>query len=178
MRKRLLGPLASLALVVAFAAGCGPAPGAAATVDGDVIGQDEVASVVEDLGLYGLPVTPSQALVGLITAPTLVDVGSDTGYGVSDDDAVSALDNVAAQNGIDPPLDPDLSDSTLLFVKGALITAGLQGDPSGADLLADYAAQVAALDVTVSPRYGTWDPDALLQAPTYDWQLVPAPEQA
>src|SRR5690606_8113823 len=91
MTRRLLAPLAGIALAGALVAGCAPAPGTAATVDGQVIGETEVAAVVDELA-FVTEVTPTQAVAELIMAPEILEVAGDAGYGVSADDAAERLD--------------------------------------------------------------------------------------
>src|SRR5690606_41159908 len=65
-----------------------PAPGAAATVDGRPVGENAVATVVDELAPYfGGQLTPTDALRLLITAPTYIDVAAEAGVGLSEQDA-------------------------------------------------------------------------------------------
>lgn len=169
--RRLLAPLAGLALAGALAAGCAPAPGTAATVDGRVIGESEVASVVDEISIAGT-MTPTQAVANLIVAPVLLDVAAEAGYGVSDEDAVAALDRIAADQGVDPV---QASDATLLVVRSLIATSGLQGDEDAAALSAALSERLDALDVQVSARYGDWDGQGITPVQV-SWIEQPAAE--
>lgn len=177
LRSRLLVPFAGLALAGALLAGCAPAPGAAATVDGQVIGEDAVASVIDQLNPYlSTPMTPSVAVVELATAPEYVEVAADAGLGVSADQAVETLTGLAAQAGIETS---DFSDATVLVTRSILSRSAIAGESDASELLADVSERVAGLDVTLSPRYGTWDgTTGAVLAPTYSWIVQPAADAA
>ncbi|WP_420112120.1 hypothetical protein [Pseudactinotalea sp.] len=174
LTSRLLAPLAGLALAGALIAGCAPAPGTAATVNGQVIGEREVATAVEELSHFFGPVPPTEVITYLVAAPEMIDVAADAGFGMSESDAVGTLDRLAAQNGVDPI---EASEPTLLVVRSLLASSALQSDPEAAALMTEVGDRVAGLDVTISPRYGTWDGQAIAE-PSFDWIEVPAPAGA
>lgn len=173
LTARLLAPAAGVALLAALLGACAPAPGAAATVNGDVIGENEVAAAVADLTHYGLTTTPTDVLGLLVVAPTTIDVAADAGFGFSDDDARAALTNVAAQNQIE---EIEVSDATIEVVRSLLAQSALAED---ADAQSDLTEQIAGLDVTTSPRYGTWDGSApAIVANQPDWIIAATADAA
>ncbi|GAB2606469.1 hypothetical protein [Pseudactinotalea suaedae] len=174
LARRLLAPFAGLALAGALIAGCAPAPGTAATVDGHVIGEDEVATVVEELSLHVGPVTPAQAIAELVRAEEILDVASGAGFGVSATDAAGVLDRIAGEQGFDP-IEP--SAATLLVVRSLVASSGMQTAPDAADLFAELDERIAGLDIEVSPRYGSWDGQAITPQ-AFEWIEQPAPDAA
>lgn len=172
---RLLAPFAGLALTAALLGACAPAPGAAATVNGRVVGEDQVASVVEELSPYlQSPLTPSQAIQALVAAPAVIDVAAQADLGVSEEDARGTLAQLSGQTGAGSV---DYSDATILVTRYLLATSLIQADPAAADLTAEATTAVSELDVTVSPRYGGWD-GQVVTAPTYDWIVQPTADAA
>lgn len=175
LQRRLLAPLAGLALASALIAGCAPAPGAAATVGSDVISESTVATVVAELGPFlSQPLTPSAAIAELVAAPVVLDVAAGAGFGASEDDASATLEALAEQAGMEPT---EFSEDTLLVARSVLARSAMQSAPDAADLFGDVDTQVAELDVTVSPRYGEWDGRAVV-AVVPDWIVQPAPDEA
>lgn len=163
---RLLAPLGGLALAAALMAGCAPAPGAAAVVDGQAIGESDVASVVEQLNPFlQAPMSPSQAIQSLVAAPELIAVASEAGLGISEEDATATLDGLSAQTGIETD---EFSDATVLVTRSLLASSAIQQDAAASDLLGEVSDRVSELSVTVSPRYGTWDGQAVA-APSHPW---------
>lgn len=155
-------------------AGCGPAPGAAATVDGEVISDSDAAIVAEELSPYlQSQLSLSQAVYALVTAPVYVEVASEAGLGVSEEQAEATLQQLAAQAGIE---DPEFSAPTLLAARSVMSSSAMEGAENAADLFAEATTAVDELDVSLSPRYGTWGGEAGIAAPTYDWLEQPAVE--
>lgn len=212
LRTRLLAPLLGLLLLGAAVAGCGPARSAAAEVDGAVIGENELAAVVSELNELtygqaaqlaegGTEVTqeqidaallrPRAALSGLVVADTILDVASEAGVGVSAQQAEDLWYSRAAEFGLAAE-GAELDDATITYIRSQLVVAGLASAPDGAAVVEEINARVAELDVTLSPRYGTWaggeavavDPQSgglvpgeLIAAATPDWIVAPT-EQA
>lgn len=133
-----------------------------------------MATVVEELSLHVGPVTPAQAIFEMVRAETVLEVAGDAGFGVSEADAAGVLERLAAEAGIDP-IEP--SEATLLVVRSLVATSGLQTAPDAADLAAELDERIAALDVEVSPRYGSWDGQAIAPQ-AFEWIEQPAPDAA
>lgn len=134
-----------------------------------------MATVVAELSPYfdgGLP--PTQALAALISAPVYIDVASAAGLGMSDEQAEAALTALNEQLGASQT---EFSDPSLLVVRRVLMSTAMQNAENGADLFAEVTDQLAELDVTVSPRYGSWDGQQIT-AVTPDWIVQPAPDAA
>lgn len=175
LTRRLLAPLAGLALAGALIAGCAPSPGAAATVGNDVISESSVATVVAELGPFlSEPLTPSAAIGELVAAPVILDVAAGAGFGSSQDDASATLEALAGQAGREPA---EYSEDTLLVAQSILARSEMQSAPDAADLFDEVETQIAALDVTVSPRYGEWDGRSVV-AVVPDWIVQPVDESA
>jgi hypothetical protein len=140
-------------------AGCGAQHTAdtAAIVDGRRITQTEVNEAAEQINAAFAPqdpFTPADAVSLLIRAPFIIDYAAKQGNPVSESAARAAIPTV-----------PEPADSTLQILRAEAATQSL-----------DDAAKIALtetfgkLDVTVNPRYGTYDPQqALVQLTTPDW---------
>lgn len=167
-------PLAALALTVAVLAGCsGQAPGTAAVVDGQRISEDQLAAVVEQLNPYlQQPLTPAQALGLLIESGEIVEVAADSGLGVSEQQALTTLEGLNEQLGVEGP--DEFAPSTILVARGLVAAQTLAQSPDAAAVQQQIADQVAAADVTVSPRYGSWDGAGAVVPSAYDWIVAPA----
>ncbi|GAB2969462.1 hypothetical protein GCM10027212_04870 [Actinotalea caeni] len=175
LTHRVLAPLAGLALAGALMTACAPAPGAAATVDGRPVGENAVATVVDELAPYfGGQLTPTDALRLLITAPTYIDVAAEAGVGLSEQDAEEVLLSLNESVGSERT---EFSDASLSVVRRVVAETTFASSEEGAELADEAAQRVADLDVTVSPRYGEWDGSAVsFSFP--EWIEQPAPEAA
>lgn len=154
--RRSLAVLAAGAALVTAGCGTGDSgPDRAAVVDGTVISQTELRSAMSEVNamdpaLTEQALTPSGTLTALVQAPVVLDYLA--GKGVVISDSVATRD--AQGRGIPSP-----SRSTLEIVK--LANAIQSAQQSGQITEADGAAlseQLAAQEVVVNPRYGTFDP--------------------
>ena len=164
----------SLAVLAAGAAlgtaGCGTSdsgPDRAAVVDGTVISQTELLSAMNEVNamepaLVQQALTTSGTLTALVQAPAVLDFLAGKGIVVSD----SVATREAQGRGITSP-----SDSTLEIVKlaNAIQAAQQSGQITEADSVA-LSEQLAAQEVVVNPRYGTFDPQtASIALGTPEW---------
>ncbi len=149
--------VAALALGVALAtAGCGvTSADRAATVDGTVISESDLQSTMREVNamepaLLQNPLSPSGTLTALVQAPVVLDVLADKGVAVSD----SVARRTASERGLTDP-----SEGALKIVRLATAIGSAQqgGQITEADA-ATLQERLGALDVTVNPRYGTFDP--------------------
>ena len=166
--RRSVAVLAAGAALVTAGCGTGDSgPDRAAVVDGTVISQTELRSAMSEVNamepaLLQQELTPSGTLTALVQAPVVLDFLAGKGVVVSD--SVATRD--AQGRGIDSP-----SDSTLEILK--LASAIQSAQQSGQITEADGAAlseQLAAQEVVVNPRYGTFDPTtASIALGTPEW---------
>lgn len=153
--RRSLAVLAAGAALVTTGCAGDSGPDRAAVVDGTVISQTELRSAMSEVNamepaLVQQAMTPSGTLTALVQAPVVLDFLAGKGVVVSD--SVATRD--AQGRGIAHP-----SDSTLEIVK--LANAIQSAQQSGQFTEADGAAlsqALAAQEVVVNPRYGTFDP--------------------
>ncbi len=124
---------------------CGSqAPGAAAIVDGSTISEKEVQTVSAELNTIAqgqTKLTPGIVLVNLILAPYVLAEASRTGKTVTDAEARKVIAKV-----------PNPSPATMDFVRMQLEIPNLSTASKTAIL-----AKLAKADVSVNPRYGTFD---------------------
>lgn len=151
--------------------GCGR-PGTAAVVDGERITDAQLATLVADLERLtaptpdAAPVAPSIALATFVQGPTIEEVGAEAGVATSDQQAIDLLDGAAAQSSIETW---DYSPELVQFARLALTRQALQADPEASTEVGD---RLAALDVELNPRFGTWDAGQV--TPTvWPWLITP-----
>lgn len=155
-RTRIVGAAAAALVLVGLVSGCSARPGAAAIVDGRAIPTSDVVAVVDDLSPALGQVNASQILTILIEEPVIVRLADDHGKGVSDADAKTTLDGFFTASGTTPPA--RYSSATLLVGLHQAANAKLAADTTASTLAQDFTQRLAALHVSVNPRFGTWDP--------------------
>lgn len=154
--RRSLAVLAAGAALVTAGCGSGESgPNRAAVVDGTVISQTELMTAMREVNamepaLVQQALTPSGTLTALVQAPIVLEFLAGKGVVVSD--SVATRD--AQGRGVQSP-----SDSTLEIVKlaAAISSAQQAGQITEADGVT-LSQQLAAQEVVVNPRYGTFDP--------------------
>jgi hypothetical protein len=162
--------VAALAVGAALVlAGCGgPAgPNRAAVVDGQVISETSLQAAMAEVNamdpaLLQAKLTPTGTLTALVQAPVVLTYLD--GLGVRVSDSVAKQD--ARKRGIADP-----ADSTLAIIKlaSAISTAQTDGKLTDADA-ATLTTQLQELDITVNPRYGTFNPQtASIELTTPGW---------
>lgn len=165
--RRTVGTVGSLVLVTGILAGCagGARPGTAAVVDGRTIPASEVSDALSQLGPLFNGATPQLVLQVLIDEPTLTQLASDKGVGINDAEATQFLAQSFQGAGVAAPA--RYSTGAMAIARYQLAANNVQGLSDSASAVADLQKRLAALKVTVNPRYGTFDPTAAgVAAPT------------
>jgi hypothetical protein len=167
-RSRALLP-AALAIGVALTlAGCGKA-GAAAVVHGREISVTEVQQATQSLRAadpanFG-KVTPAQVLSVLILGPYAEQAAAAAGQGVSDDVVRQALQSTAQQSGNGNVHLDRLNADAMTALRGEVALTEL--DQAGQRKVLQ---QIKSAHVSVSPRYGTFNPsNGSITAATPNW---------
>ena len=141
---RALGLAAALGSTV-LVTGCGSSTaGTAAVVDGRRITEEDARLAAEQINLQFKPQTPltaKSALNSLIIAPALIDAAAAKGQPQSAGSARSRLTAVQ-----------DPADSTILLVQASDAAGRLVAGEEEPIL-----AKIAKMQVSVNPRYGTFD---------------------
>jgi hypothetical protein len=194
--RRLLVALATVGIALT-ASGCGSVDAGAAAIDGDrriSVADVQTATVqVNRIVKQESQFDQRSVLSFLITEPYLVAEATRKGVGVSPDDA---RDIFRQFNFIDPITGSSSpAPATLQMVRGILALNRLQGRPlvegdtslpaeQGQAAVAAVSEQLKAADITVNPRYGSFEPvfDVAAQkifpvTPTTDNWLVPSTPQ-
>jgi hypothetical protein len=164
---------AVLALGAALATtGCGATSAdRAATVDGTVISESDLQTTMREVNamepaLVQNALSPSSTLTALVQAPVVLDVLAGKGIAVSD----SVARRTATERGLRDP-----SEGTLQIVRLATAIGNAQqgGQITESDA-ATLQERLGALDVTVNPRYGAFDPQtASVQLTQPGWITSP-----
>jgi hypothetical protein len=163
---RTAAPAALVLGAAVLLSGCGAQrPGAAAIVNGRVITDADAQQVAEQISTVpGVQqkLTPGDTLVSLILAPFVIDQAEKDGKGVSEDQARTAVKEIA-----------NPSPATLEFVRTSLAANALSEQARTAVL-----SEVSKAKISVNPRYGTLDRKQLtLKPPAPNW-MKPAPASA
>ena len=168
-RRTWLGGVLAAGVLAGALAGCSGTPGVAATVEGRTITTAQVADAYEQLHPYLPAAASTDILAALIQEPVYSRLADQAGSGVSDDAAAALLDQVVTQaaqsTGSEPGPAPEWNDASLLVGRYvvALNNLGATSDPEAAAAVTE-AMQKA--DVEVNPRFGSFDPNGVLVAPT------------
>jgi len=124
---------------------CGPQqPSAAAVVDDTTISDKDVQNVslqISELDPQGEKLSPTNALVSLILEPYVVAEGNRVGKSVSDAEVLKVIDKISKP-----------TVATANFVRMQLLAQQL--DQASQLIVAD---QVGKADITINPRYGTFN---------------------
>ncbi|HEY6793356.1 MAG TPA: hypothetical protein VI248_01595 [Kineosporiaceae bacterium] len=156
MTRSVLRTVVVTGVAALVLAGCGtPEAGAAATVGGRRISVADVQSATSDVQtLYGQnqPVSQRAVLYLLAAAPYIQEVATRRGAGTSPDEAR----RIFTQK--DPKLTPSDAAVTVLQANGSLGKLDQLGPTATQEALSEVTKELAHDHLTVSPRYGTFDP--------------------
>ncbi len=136
---------------VLLLSGCAGDPSTAAVVDGRTITRDEVDAAVEDLAA-GNGEGAGQVVWALAVAPLYIEAAEAEGFGISAQEARTALGDPQQAGGADGVI----ADSTVEIARYFISANTLESEGAG-EVLQDVADQVAALEIDVNPRYGDVD---------------------
>jgi hypothetical protein len=152
-------------------AGCATDPRTAAVVDDRVISQSDVAVIYDELESLLNSASPATVVTMLVEAPEIIDVAKANDIVVSEDDAITFLDE--ASQGIGREADSGWDNGSILIAQSDLSLRAISSLPEATAALAAIEKQVQALDVTINPQYGEWGTGGLGPV-SYDW-LAGAP---
>ena len=112
-------------------------------------------------------------LSSMIQADVFLQVASEHGMGISAEEARDYLENIAEQAGIDAP--ESYPEGTLDVTRMLMATQKLSTSQEGATIQQEVVHELSEMDVSISPRYGTWDPEgssgSLVKEPSPDWLI-------
>ncbi|MBU4215381.1 MAG: SurA N-terminal domain-containing protein [Actinobacteria bacterium] len=165
----------STAAVVGALAGCSAKPGVAATVNGQQITTQEVATTISDFKPLSGEIAASAVLNELVLEPIYVKVAEKHDLAVSADDAKTAI--AAAFQGKSAA--PD-STGTIAIARFELTANKISQSTDAPAIAKEIAAELKAASISVNPRFGTFDPQvtsvtSVVTAPTTPaWQVATA----
>ena len=162
--------IATGALIGALAlAGCAPAPGTAAVVDGETITTAEVDEVLADLAPILATASASNVVSLLIISPSFLAAADAAGFGVTEDEGRLYI----VANGLVSEAEAaELSSGALEIVRFAVMQGSIASEADAA-VLDEAAIALQGAEVELNPRYGAWDAQALtVAAPDTPW-IVP-----
>lgn len=156
--------------------GCSGQPGAAAVVDGDTISEQALAQSGRALQPFlSNRLSPRSMLSSMIQADVFLPIAAEHGLAASPDEARDYLDNIAQQADVTAP--DTYPEGTLDVARMLMITQKMRTSDKAQVVQQEVADEVATLQVSISPRYGSWDPQgesgSLVQPPSPDWLIQP-----
>lgn len=158
LRTRIVAAAAVALVGAGLLGGCASRPGAAAVVDGHAIRTSDVTAMVDELSPAYQGVSAQTFLGALIIEPTLTQLAADQGLGVSDEDGIARLTSDFESVGADVP--DTFSPASIAIGRYQAVAARFT-DAANADKIDDINSalneRIGALDVTVNPRFGTFD---------------------
>lgn len=158
---------AAVALVLAgLLAGCAARPGTAAMVDGRRIAESEITATFDELGPVLGSATPQSILHALITEPTFSDIAGDLGTEVTDEHATDLLDEVFAGSEQRPD---EFGPGSLAIARFQLALDAINAAEDQQAVGQDITDRLAALDVEVNPRFGTFEGATVAAPATPEW---------
>lgn len=155
MRARRTAVVIGVLATVAAVAGCSTGPGVVAEVEGTTITEGDLDRVVDELGPLLADSSRGAVLSAIVQSTAGLELGERNDIEVSDDRAAEFLDSLATNIGAEPS---DWSDGSLTIARMQLLGQDLSQLPDGEAVNAQYEQILADLDITVSPRYGQYDP--------------------
>lgn len=155
--------------------GCAGQPGAAAIIDGQTISEQSLSRSGAALQPFLQDqLTPRAMLSSMIQAEIFLQVASDHGLGASAEEARDYLDNIAEEADIDAP--ENYPDGTIEVARMLMINQNLQTSDQSDAVQQEVVNEIDNLDVSINPRYGSWDPQAmsgsLIQEQSQQWLLA------
>ncbi len=178
-RRRRARPAVALAAsgLLLGLAGCSAAgdPTAAAVVDGRVVREADVQTVVAELPIEitGGQVLDPVEIVSLLVAEDVVeDVAREFTTVATDEDARELLASVDADAGREVQ---QYSPATLRVIAVNLMLSNIQQTDAAAPALAEGITSLEQAEVTLNPRYGTIGEQGELQFGDFrhDWLATP-----
>jgi len=172
-RRKIVGAAAAALALAGLLAGCTGQPGAAAIVDGRVIPTSDVVTVQDELKPAVGDLTSQQVINILIQEPTVVQLASEHGDGVSEADAKTTLDGFFTSNNATPPA--SYAPATIQVGLHQAAAQKLGNDTNSASIGQEFNDRLAKLKVDVNPRFGTWDPSqgSITASTTPSWMVTP-----
>ncbi len=174
-RTRIVAAGAAGLALVGLLGACSSRPGAAAVVDGHTIRTSDITGVVDELGPAYQGVSVQAYLSALIIEPTLTQVASDEGLGVSDEDGIARLTSDLKGAGAQPP--EQFSPAAIAIGRYQAVVAKFTDAANSAkttEINTALSERIKALKVTVNPRFGTFDPTtgSVGQAAAWSWMAA------
>ena len=142
-------------VVVTALSGCAGQPGTVAEVDGHVITEADLDRVSEELGPFLTNASRGAVLTALVQSRAGLELGELNDIEITAERAEEFLDSLATNAGADPT---DWSEGSVTIAQMQLLGSELAQLSDAEATTAQYQEILAGLDVTVSPRYGEYDP--------------------
>lgn len=159
------------ALVVAALTGCSLGPGEVARVEGHTITEAQLDGVLDELGPLLANSSRVAVLGALVQSEALLMLGEVYDVEVTDEEAGEFLDDLSVKVGAEPR---EWGPGALAIAKAEQVGQTVFASPDAEEAQMTFEFIRSELDVTVSPRYGEYDPASggIAQVQP-DWIVVP-----
>lgn len=155
MRVRRTAAVIGVLATVAAVAGCSTGPDVVAEVEGTTITEADLDRVIDELGPLVTDSSRGGVLTALIQAEVGLTLAEPNGVEVTEDEAAKFLTEQADLVGVEAR---DWGEGSLVIAQRHLLAVDL-GNAVGVEAAnAQFLEALAGADVTVSPRYGEFDP--------------------
>ena len=155
MRARRTAVVITAGAAVAALAGCSGEPGTVAEVEGVAITEAALDRVTDELGPFLADPSRGGVLTALVQSEAGGVLAERNDIEVSDDEAAGFLDDLATRSGVEPS---SWGDGSLTIARMQLVGEAVAQEAGTEAALAQLTEIFAGLDITVSPRYGEYDP--------------------
>jgi len=158
--------LAAAGLVLA---GCAAQPGAAATVNGTTISENDVDdATAEFVALTGQDTTPVVVLNTLVQAELLDPIATKAGYAVSDAQVQKFFLEQGALAGAEEP--PNVDSPAFLDLGRFLMQYNeINSSQDAQKILTELGTALQDADVKVNPRYGQTNESGVIVPTAKEW---------
>lgn len=172
MRARRTAVVIGVLATVAAVAGCSTGPDVVAEVEGTTITEADLDTVISELGPMLADSSRGAVLTALVQSEAGLTLAEPNGIEVPDAEAEDFLTSLADSLGIETG---DWSEGSLTIARMQLLGRELGNTVGVEETNAQFQAALEGADVTVSPRYGEYDPaTGEVVALSPDWIVDPA----
>lgn len=155
MRARRTAVVIGVLATVAAVAGCSTGPDVVAEVEGRTITEADLDTVISELGPMLADSSRGAVLTALVQSEAGLTLAEPNGIEVADAEAADFLASLADSLGIEAG---EWSEGSLAIARMQLLGQELGNTVGVEETNAQFTQALADADVTVSPRYGEYDP--------------------
>lgn len=172
MRARRTAVVIGVLATVAAVAGCSTGPDVVAEVEGTTITEGDLDRIISELGPLLADSSRGAVLTALVQSEAGLTLAEPNGIEIPDAEAAEFLTTLAESLELETG---DWSEGSLAIARMQLLGQELGNTVGVEETNAQFTQALADADVTVSPRYGEYDPaTGEVVALSPDWIVDPA----